>query len=145
MAIRQFVHTGGLLIADYRAASMNEHGTRSGQGQLSDVFGIQHVKGQTRGQIAEGRSDHESLHLEWETKLHVSVGDETVGVTSGKPLAQSGNVPLLIVNDFGQGKAIFLNLETSRLCSTSARSPFLHQPAECPGGRFGPCGNNGFA
>ncbi|MGI8958443.1 MAG: beta-galactosidase trimerization domain-containing protein [Bryobacteraceae bacterium] len=112
MAIRQFVRAGGLLIADCRTASMNEHGRDVGQGQLNDVFGIQHVKGQTRGQTAEGRADEALLHLSGK-QLHVVVGDETVGVTSGKPLAQSGSVPLVIVNDFGQGKAVFLNLEIS--------------------------------
>ena len=79
---------------------------------MNDVFGIQHVKGQTRGQTAEGRADHGSLHLSGK-QLHVAVGDERVGVSSGKPLAQSGNVPLVIANDFGQGKAVFLNLEIS--------------------------------
>lgn len=110
--IREFVRAGGLLIADYRAASMNEHGRDLGQGQLNDVFGIRHVMAQPRGQTAEGRADHESLHLNGK-QLHVTPGDETVSVTSGKPLAQSGSVPLVIVNAFGQGKAVFLNLEIS--------------------------------
>ena len=85
-AIRQFVYAGGLLIADYRAASMNEHGRDLGHGQLDDVFGIQRVKGQAKGKTVEGRADDESLRLSGK-QLHVGVGDETVGVTSGKPLA----------------------------------------------------------
>jgi hypothetical protein len=79
---------------------------------LNDVFGIRHVTAQAKGQTAEGRADHESLHLSAK-QLQVIAGDETVGVTSGKPLAQSGTVPLVIVNDFGQGKSVFLNLEIS--------------------------------
>jgi len=31
--------------------------------------------------------------------------------TGGKPLARSGEVPLVIVNQFGSGRAVFLNLE----------------------------------
>lgn len=111
-AIRQFVRAGGLLIADYRAASMNEHGRDLGGGQLDDVFGIHRVKSQKKGQTAEGLADGELLHINGK-QLHVVAGDETVGVTSGKALAQSGSVPLVIVNDFGQGKAVFLNLEIS--------------------------------
>jgi Beta-galactosidase trimerisation domain len=111
-AIRQFVHAGGLVIADYRAASMNEHGRDLGEGQLNDVFGIHRVQGQKRGQTAEGGTADDLLHLRGK-QLHVVAGDETVGIGSGKALAQSGSVPLLIVNDFGRGKAVFLNLEIS--------------------------------
>jgi len=91
---------------------MNEHGRDLGDGQLDDVFGIHRVKGQKMGQTAERRAGDELLHPGGK-QLHVVAGDETVGVTSGKPLAQSGSVPLVIVNDFGQGKAVFLNLEIS--------------------------------
>ncbi|HEY7305465.1 MAG TPA: beta-galactosidase trimerization domain-containing protein [Bryobacteraceae bacterium] len=111
-AIQQFVRAGGLLIADYRAASMNEHGRDLGSGQLDDVFGIRRVQGQVRGQTAQGSAGEGPLQLSGK-QLHAVAGDETVGVTSGKPLAQSGTVPLVIVNDFGQGKAVFLNLEIS--------------------------------
>lgn len=111
-AIREFVRAGGLLIADYRAASMDEHGRDLGQGQLNNVFGIRHAANQRTGQTVQGRADHESLHLSGK-QLRVVPGDETVAVTSGKPLAQSGSVPLVIVNEFGKGKAVFLNLEIS--------------------------------
>jgi len=111
-AIRQFVRSGGLLIADYRAASMNEHGRDLGSGQLDDVFGIRRVQGQSRGQTAHGNADEGTLRLKAK-QLSVVAGDETVGVNTGRPLAQSGTVPLVIVNDFGSGKAVFLNLEIS--------------------------------
>lgn len=109
-AIREFVRGGGLLIADYRTASMDEHGRDLGDGQLNDVFGIRRVTGQKKGQTAEARADAQLLHLNGK-QLHVVAGDETVGVANGKALAQSGTVPLVIVNDFEQGKAVFLNLE----------------------------------
>jgi Beta-galactosidase trimerisation domain len=112
--IRRFVSAGGLLIADYRAASMNEHGRDLGRGQLDDLLGISRVKAQAQAKIqtqnAVGRADEQSLHLQGK-QLHLVPGDETVSVTTGKALAQSGSVPLLIVNHFGQGKAVFLNLE----------------------------------
>jgi hypothetical protein len=108
--IRRFVRAGGLLIADYRAASMNEHGRDLGRGQLDDVFGIGRVKAQSKAQNATGRANEPSLHLQGK-QLHVVPGDETVSVTTGRALAQSGSVPLVIVNDAGQGKAVFLNLE----------------------------------
>jgi glycosyl hydrolase family 42 (putative beta-galactosidase) len=111
--IRQFVHDGGVLIADYRAATMNEHGHDLGRGQLDDVFGIAHVKAQAKGPAATGLEDYASVRLQGK-KLDLTIGDETIGTTTGKPLAQSGRVPLIVVNDFGQGKAVFLNVEVVR-------------------------------
>ncbi|MGH9328161.1 MAG: beta-galactosidase trimerization domain-containing protein, partial [Terriglobia bacterium] len=111
--IREFVRNGGLLIADYRAASMNEHGRDLRHGQLDDVFGITRVKGESKAEKVVGVADEESLRLEGRT-LSLAVGDDQVGVSTGKALAQSGTVPLVIANNFGRGKAIFLNLEISR-------------------------------
>lgn len=111
--IREFVRNGGLLIADYRAASMNEHGRGLGRGQLDDIFGITRVKGQSKAEKVTGVADEQSIHLAGKT-LRLVVGDEQVGVSTGKALAESGNVPLVIVNDFGRGKAVFLNVEISR-------------------------------
>jgi Beta-galactosidase trimerisation domain len=108
--IRQFVQSGGVLIADYRAATMNEHGRDLGRGQLDDVFGIAHGKGQVSGSAVTGIQNYASLRLEGR-KLDLIIGDETLRVTTAKALAQSGQIPLIIVNDFGHGKAVFLNAE----------------------------------
>ena len=108
--IRQFVHAGGVLIADYRTATMNEHGRDLGSGQLDSIFGIKHVKGQVKGQAVAGIENYGALHLQ-SRKLDLIVGDENLSVTTGKPLAQAGHVPLIIVNEFGQGRAVFLNVE----------------------------------
>jgi hypothetical protein len=111
--IREFVNAGGVLVADYKAATMNEHGRDLRCGQLDDVFGITHMKGQAKGPGVDGAADLDSLHLKGE-KLNLEVGDETLSVTGGKALAQSGPVPLIVVNDFGKGKAVFMNVETGR-------------------------------
>jgi glycosyl hydrolase family 42 (putative beta-galactosidase) len=108
--IRQFVETGGLLIADYRAATMNEHGRDLGRGQLDDLFGITHGKGQVSGAAVTGNANYASLRLQGR-KLDLVVADDSLRATTGKALAQSGQVPLIVVNDFGQGKAVFLNVE----------------------------------
>jgi len=108
--IRQFVQTGGTLIADYRAATMNEHGRDLGRGQLDSIFGIKHVKGQVKGSAVKGIENYASLRLQGK-KLDLTIGDESISTTTGKPLAKSAQVPLIVVNDFGQGKAVFLNVE----------------------------------
>ncbi len=124
--IREFVRSGGLLVADYRAASMDEHGRDLGRGQLDEVFGIGRAKGRTKGKKTAGVASHASLPLEGK-ELNLTAGDETVSVTTGKGLARSGEVPLVIVNDFAQGHAVFLNLEIAsyaydRLQANSATS-----------------------
>ncbi|HET7101737.1 MAG TPA: hypothetical protein VFJ52_11345, partial [Terriglobia bacterium] len=114
--IRQFVHDGGLLIADYRNASMNEHGRDLGHGQLDDVFGISRtVAPSAAGQpaTARGVADEGSLELQGKQLKLLAPGDPGVKPTTGKSLAQSGSTPLVVVNTFGKGKAVFLNLEVA--------------------------------
>jgi hypothetical protein len=111
--IQQFVRAGGLLVADYRTATMDEHGRDLGRGQLDEVFGISHVKGHTKESAVSGVEDYESVRLRGK-KLNLLIGDETLAAAAGKPLAQSGRVPVIVVNDFGQGKAVFLNVEVAR-------------------------------
>ena len=110
--IRQFVGSGGLLVADYRVASMNEHGRDLGCGQLDDLFGIGRASGRAKGKKVVGIASRPSLRLEGRD-LNLTPGDETVNITTGKALARSGDVPLIIVNDFAQGRAVFLNLEVA--------------------------------
>jgi hypothetical protein len=108
---REFVSAGGVLVADHRTATMDEHGRDLRRGQLDDVFGITRVKGQAKGSGVQGIDDLDFLHLKGQT-LNLLVGDETAHETTGKALAQSGQVPLIIVNDYGKGKAVFMNAET---------------------------------
>ena len=124
--IQQFVRAGGLLIADYRAATMNEHGRDLGSGQLETLFGVSRAKGQAKGPSVTGAENYGALNLQ-SRKLDLKLGDESIGVTSGKALARSGQVPLIIVNDVAAGKAVFLNAELAsypydRLTKNSATS-----------------------
>jgi hypothetical protein len=112
--IRQFVHNGGLLIADYRNATMNEHGRDLGHGQLDDVFGISRTPTLApagKPETARGMANEGSLQLQGKQFKLLTPGDIGVKTTTGKALAQSGSTPLVIANTFGKGKAVFLNLE----------------------------------
>jgi hypothetical protein len=111
--MREFVNAGGVLVADYRVATMNEHGRDLGSGQLDDVFGVIHGKGQAKGANVTGTGNLDSLRLQG-AQLNLEVGDDAIRATTGKALAQSGPVPLIVVNDCGKGKAVFLNIETGR-------------------------------
>jgi hypothetical protein len=109
--IRTFVQNGGTLLADLRIAEVNEHGRDTGHGQLDDLFGIAHGPAQTFANSVQGVGSDGELNLEGKTFREIRPGDATVVTTSGKALARSGNVPMVIVNQVGSGRAIFLNME----------------------------------
>ncbi len=111
--IRAFVQSGGTLIADRRAAELNGRGRDTGKRPLDDVFGISHGPARAVAKSIQGVSNEGALHLEGKQLRGVSVGDATVVATTGKALARSGDVPLVIVNQFGSGSAIFLNMEVA--------------------------------
>ena len=58
-----------------------------------------------------GTGNEGALQLEGKQLTALQPGDATVVEVTGKALAHCGEVPLVIVNKFGSGRAIFLNLE----------------------------------
>lgn len=111
--IRAFVAGGGLLVADCHAAQLNGRGRDLGKGLLDDVFGIARGEARRPGKAAQGTGNEDVLRLEGVELRGVSSGDTDVHVTTGRPLAHSGEVPLVIVNKLGKGRAIYLNLEVA--------------------------------
>jgi hypothetical protein len=133
--IRAFVQAGGTLIADCRAADLDGHGRDIGGakvagyfpangnadldghgpdyggGQLDDVFGIAHGPARSVAKTVTGTRNEGAVQLEGKQLRGLQPGDATVVASSGKALAHSGDVPLVIVNQYGSGRAIFLNLE----------------------------------
>lgn len=113
--IKEFVRQGGLLIADCRAATMDGHGHDLGHGQLDEVFGIGHGNPHREGTAVRGIADAGTLRLSGRS-LKLTVADSAVTTTEGKALARNGDVPLVVVNQFGKGRAIYLNLEVGAYC-----------------------------
>jgi hypothetical protein len=133
--IRAFVQSGGTLVADYRAADLDGHGRdiggakiagyfpangnadvdgrgpNYGGGQLDDVFGIAHGLARNMAKTVAGTGNEGAVQLEGKQLRALQPGDPTVVEVTGKALAHSGEVPLVIVNQYGSGRAIFLNLE----------------------------------
>jgi hypothetical protein len=109
--IRAFVQAGGTLIADWRIAELNGLGRDLGKGQLDDVFGIAHGLAANASKSVQGVGAEGSLHLAGQELRELRVGDPTVTLAGGKALAKSGDVPMVVVNRFGSGQAIFLNME----------------------------------
>ncbi|MES2222633.1 MAG: hypothetical protein V4587_16910, partial [Acidobacteriota bacterium] len=133
--IRAFVQGGGTLIADCRAADLDGHGRDIGGakiagyfpangnadldgkgpdyggGQLDDVFGIAHGPARSFGKSVTGTGSEGALQLDGKQLRGLQPADASVVLVTGKALAKSGDVPLVIVNTFGSGRAIFLNME----------------------------------
>ncbi len=107
--IRKFVRAGGLLIADLRPGIRDGHCKLREAGVLDDVFGIT--------QRPQELPEMLDASLEIETKVGavpVSLSlntriDPGVELKGAQALARHGGTPLLLVNDFGQGRAVLLN------------------------------------
>lgn len=110
--IKTFVENGGSVIADMRTAVMNEHLIMRESGALDDVFGIsqgtERIPAIATGilksrAIGEGLSTEFSIP-EWRMDPTVTTRDGT------RVLASMGNSPAIIVNGYGKGQSIFLNM-----------------------------------
>lgn len=128
--LRQFVLDGGLLIADVRPAIYDGHVKPQASGQLDDVFGINRT-GLVEAEIADGEVRlpdpqlAENPQQQW-SKLRVDPG---VTAATARSWGQAGETPLLLVNKFGEGQAILLNLAMTSYPTLSAEAA-NDRPAE---------------
>jgi hypothetical protein len=111
--IREFVRSGGTIVADSRAALLSERCRDLGKGQLNEVFGIGEGEASVAGATVKGDSNVGSLQLAGKDLGPMTLADGMLMVTTGKALAHCGDVPMLIVNNFGDGKAVYLNMNMS--------------------------------
>lgn len=101
--IRAFVRSGGVVIADNMTATMDEHCRRLLQGQLDDLFGIKR-KGTGWSPKPKGGEVEIAGEL-------IPVYEKDIVVTRGKPKFQA-KAPAIIINKYGKGVAVYLNLDT---------------------------------
>jgi hypothetical protein len=111
--IRSFVQHGGIVVADFRAALLNEHCRHMDRGQLDELFGI--AEGSTRpsGSAIKGEAGEDSLQLAGKDFGRVALGNTAIVTTTGKALAHGGDTPSVVVNHAGDGRAIYLNMDIS--------------------------------
>ena len=112
--LRQFVEGGGTLITDARPAVYTFHCQPRATGGLDDVFGIRRralkhytVQGDLvmkapLGSLAAG------------AKVTKTIADKSVTPTTAKPLAELAGAPAVLVNRFGKGTAVLLNVFVGR-------------------------------
>jgi hypothetical protein len=118
-ALRQYVEAGGTLVVDGRAGLLTGNGAFHAQRPLDDVLGVSAPAG-VQGFTAEsqtgtltvsgavhGVADDIGLDLE---PFAVNVIEPGLQVNGGTALAQVGETPALVVNRFGRGVAVTLNI-----------------------------------
>jgi hypothetical protein len=97
--IREFVEAGGTVIADNMTGTMDEHCRRLAHGQLDDLFGI--VRG------AAGWSS-KPLGGTYAEDMYGFEAD--IQPVSGDAQQTDSGVPVVIRNQVGSGRAVYLNL-----------------------------------
>ncbi|MCE5251005.1 beta-galactosidase [bacterium] len=110
--LRKFVLNGGTLIADMRPGVMNDHLFMREKGALDDVFGVAQGTDRT---VSLAPGTFEPLQVDGgflpEHTFENCLSDPTIRALEGvHVLARSGKTPAVIVNRYGNGNGIFLNM-----------------------------------
>ena len=111
--VREFVLSGGTVIADSRVGLLNEHCRDFGHAQLNDVFGIAAGERRNPGALASVDASATALQLAEKDLGHLEPADAMLAVTTAKAMVHSGDVPMVAVNRLGKGQAIYLNMDVS--------------------------------
>ncbi|MGB9677689.1 MAG: beta-galactosidase trimerization domain-containing protein, partial [Candidatus Ratteibacteria bacterium] len=120
-SIKEFVRNGGVLIADYMPGVRDEHGKLYGKiGPLDEVFGIDRSKAEFIKRKMKLKFLKESIFGEKE--LEMNIAETGIKTITGKNMALfEDGTPALIFNNYGKGKAIYLNLEISDYAGMKAK------------------------
>ena len=104
-AVRAFVRQGGTVIADLRPAVCDEHGKPYPQSALDDVFGVAQDTGLRQLKQFPVTVDAPGFPADFPK----TYADDSLKVATGEARGKAGEAPALVVNTFGQGKALLWN------------------------------------
>ncbi len=108
--LREYVSDGGVLIADIRPAIYDGHLKALAAGQLDDVFGIERT-GFGAAAVADGQIEVPSAGGGSKLlELAAVRADGGVQAAGASAAGLAGETPLLLTNQFGQGRAVLLNM-----------------------------------
>jgi len=111
-ALRRYVETGGVLLADVKPGLMNEHCRTLVAGSLDDLFGVARPRVEpaaaTRSGEARFSRDQGQCRLAG-LGLELTVAEPELRVTDGVALGEQAGTPLAVVKRHGKGAAILLN------------------------------------
>ncbi len=132
--LERFVKEGGVLVGDIHTGLRDGHSKRQQTGLLDHVFGIKRRKSKHRMRVRTG-ADGKPIPIRFGSEFGKpftlafnAVGPGDVVPVSAKPLAsyslQNEQHPAFLVNEFGKGKAIYLNFTATgyRVIENEGRS-----------------------
>jgi len=109
--ILDFARSGGTVIADWRPAVADQHGKPYGKGALDALFGVNQDTARPNWieSVVKVADPALSRHVSEIASLRL---DATLSTAGGKALAGAveADAPAVIVNDFGKGRGILLNM-----------------------------------
>jgi hypothetical protein len=132
--LRDYVQRGGTLVADGRVALLTAEGKIRDSRPLDDLFGVKSPAGPSAvkqpsasGEVViEGTLDGAAAAVPLKLdKFSAAILEPGVRTTTGAALGKSGDMPVLIVNKVGEGRAILLNMPLTDL-NTERAKPGLH-------------------
>ena len=115
--IRQFVHEGGTVVADFLPA-LNEYGRRLGQGRLDALFGATRAGEISPAAVHDVNIDADVNGQALKLTCPTMVVDGALEATDAQALVHTEQIPLLLVNKHGRGTTILLNFDLSRCPGT---------------------------
>ncbi len=106
--LRDYVQSGGTLIADVRPGIYDGHLKALATGALDDLFGVRRA-GSAAAAIADGTVAGTLGSARFDAGLKQLRVDGGVTAAGAGALGSAGQTPLLLVNTVGKGRAILLN------------------------------------
>lgn len=113
-AIREFVHSGGTLIADMQTGIMDEHCRPRPAGALDDVLGIKRGSADIRPVLEAGQWARDKNWDFAPEDLGIQLQEPGIAATTGRALYSAAGVPGVIMNSFGKGRAWYLNFHLAK-------------------------------
>ncbi len=105
-AIRDFVRTGGTVLADVRPGIMDAHCKELPVGQLDDVFGLEPAPLRRAGATQQPTLEDGSI-------LPLALYEDGLTARTAIAHGRAGGAGAIFVNRFGHGRAVLLNILTS--------------------------------
>ncbi|MCM8788690.1 MAG: beta-galactosidase [Candidatus Omnitrophica bacterium] len=126
-SVKRFVSSGGILIADAQSAIYDSHGVKYKISPVDEVFGIDRSNSNYAPEKKQVIFGTETIPL-WiaETGINTAHSASSLGITKDK-------TPVVIINSYGKGKAIYLNMHLAPYSTLSSSGAAGEIVVEQPG------------
>ena len=107
-ALTTYVERGGMLLSVGTAGVMDEHCSVLEQGRLDDLLGIRRL-GPPKGAQVDFAGTCDLVGARLQVEVQNVAADVSLRPAAAEALVWAGDVPLLLVNNVGEGAAVHLN------------------------------------